>query len=280
MKGQRLTGWRKIAVALWDAPNDPQIFGILELDATPALAFIEQARASKHRVTATHLVARATARALAAVPDLNVRLLGDRVIPRESVDVFVITAVAQGHDLTGVKIASADRKSVYELADELGTRSARMKEGRDPDLARAKRTMEILPRPLLRVALRLGVWLAGTHGQHVPALGLDASPFGSAMVSSVGTLGLPMGFSPLAWMYTVPLLVCVGEIADKPVAVHGRVEVRPVLPITATIDHRYVDGSHLTRALAAFREYLASPASFDASTEISTAVDAAVSASS
>jgi pyruvate/2-oxoglutarate dehydrogenase complex dihydrolipoamide acyltransferase (E2) component len=264
MKGQRLTGWRKIAVALWDAPNDPQIFGILEIDATPVLSFIEQARARAQRVTPTHLVTRATARALAAVPDLNVRLLGDRVVPRESVDVFVITAVARGRDLTGVKIAAADHKSVHEVAAELDARSARMKQGRDPDFARAKRTMEVLPRPLLRAALRAGTWRVGGHGKSIRALGLEASPFGSAMVSSTGTLGLPMGFSPLAWMYSVPLLVCVGEIADKPVAVNGRVEVRPVLPITTTIDHRYVDGSHLARALATFREYLASPTSFDA----------------
>jgi hypothetical protein len=75
--------------------------------------------------------------------------------------------------------------------------------------------------------------------------------------------GLPMGFAPLAWMYGVPLLVLAGEIADKPVAISGRVEVRPILPVTATIDHRYVDGAHLGRALHAFRAYLASPASFE-----------------
>jgi len=75
-----------------------------------------------------------------------------------------------------------------------------------------------------------------------------------------------MGFSPLAWMYRVPLLVLVGEIAEKPVAVAGHVEVRPVLPITATIDHRYVDGAQLGEALRAFREYIASPALFEPTT--------------
>jgi hypothetical protein len=62
--GVRLTGWRKIANALWNAPRDPQIFGSLEIDATPALAFIEVARSKGHHVTATHLVGRAIARAL------------------------------------------------------------------------------------------------------------------------------------------------------------------------------------------------------------------------
>jgi len=52
----------------------------------------------------------------------------------------------------------------------------------------------------------------------------------------------------------------VGEITDKPVAVDGRVEVWPVLPITATIDHRSADGWHISQLLKPFRAYLADPA--------------------
>ena len=58
-----------------------------------------------------------------------------------------------------------------------------------------------------------------------------------------------------------------GEIEDRPVAVDGRVEVQPVLPIGATADHRYVDGAHLGQALLAFRRYLEAPASFEPSFE-------------
>jgi pyruvate dehydrogenase E2 component (dihydrolipoamide acetyltransferase) len=97
----------------------------------------------------------------------------------------------------------------------------------------------------------------------LPALGVSSTPFGSAMVSSVGMLGLPAGFSPLAWLYTVPLLVLLGEITDKPVAVAGRVEVRPILPVTASIDHRYVDAAELATALKTFREYLQNSAAFE-----------------
>jgi pyruvate/2-oxoglutarate dehydrogenase complex dihydrolipoamide acyltransferase (E2) component len=61
----------------------------------------------------------------------------------------------------------------------------------------------------------------------------------------------------------VPLLVLVGEIAERPVVVGGRVVARPVLPVTATIDHRYVDGWHVGQAMAAFREYLVDPQRFE-----------------
>ena len=266
MKTAKVTGWRKIATALWDAPSDPQIYGILELDAAPALLFIERARERGHRVTVTHLVGRAIAHALVAVPDLNVRLVGARAIARPSVDIFFIAASAKGRDLTGVKVSEVEHKSVLEVGQELAERSARMKAGDDPDFARAKRTMEALPRPLLRVALRLAAWIAGEHARSIRALGITASPFGSAMVTSVGMLGLPIGFAPIAWMYRVPLLLLIGEIVQKPVVVSDQVAIRPVLPMTVTIDHRYVDGAQVGEALTAFRAYLANPAAHEALT--------------
>lgn len=263
MSTERLTGWRKLASAVWGPPNDPQIYGMLELDATGLLAFVRAARERGHRITPTHLAGRAVGEALRAVPSLNVRLVGGRAIPRPSIDVFFITSVGQGHDLTGVKIAGISSKSAAEVGAELDARASEQRAGRDPDLARAKQLLERLPRAPLRVALRAATWLVGEHAVGLPSLGLAPAPFGSAMVSSVGMFGLPSGFTPLAWLYTVPVIVLLGEISDKPVAIDGRVEVRPVLPVTATIDHRYADGSELGVALKAFRAYLEDPSQFE-----------------
>jgi pyruvate dehydrogenase E2 component (dihydrolipoamide acetyltransferase) len=258
-----VTGWRRIAGAIWPSPSDPQIFGAIDVDARPCLRYIEQARSSGYRVTPTHLVGRAIAHALAAVPEMNVQIRRGRMRPRDSIEVFFITAVAGGRDLSGVKISDIDRKSANEVASELGERSTRLKVGRDREFAQTKRLMDHLPPALLSLALRLGALITQDLRREVPALGLRRTPFGSAMVSSVGMLGLPQGFAPLAWMYDVPLLVLVGELTAKPVAVGGKVEVREVLPMTATIDHRYADGWHISKLMSAFREYLAAPERFE-----------------
>ena len=263
MRGRRLTGWRRIANALWPPPGDPQIFGALDVDAHALRSFIGRARAAGHRVTPTHLVGRAVAHALEAVPELNVQIRCARLIPRDAIEVFFIAAVAGGSDLSGIKVSNIDRKPAIDVARELAERNARLQSGNDPDFARTKRMMDRLPPSLLRIALRAGAIVTEQLRREIPALGLRRCPFGSAMVSSVGMLGLPQGFAPLAWMYDVPLLVLVGELTEKPVAVDGRVEVREVLPIAATIDHRYADGSHIGKLMAAFREYLAAPERFE-----------------
>jgi len=262
--GEKVTGWRRVAGAMWSAPDDPQIFGALDIDAQALLAFIAQERARGHRITPTHLVGRALAHALVKVPDLNVRISHGRSVPRDSIEVFFITAVEHGRDLSGVKISDVDRKHAVEIGEELARRASALKSGHDPEFARTKHLMDTLPPRILRRALRLTAFLTEQLGLDLPALGLRKSPFGSAMVTSVGMFGIPQGFAPLAWMYDVPILVLVGEITPRAVVIDRRVEVRDMLPITATIDHRYADGWHISQAMAAFREYLAAPQQFEA----------------
>lgn len=259
----KITGWRRIAGAIWGPPADPQVYGAMEVDATALRAFIEQARAAGHRITPTHVTGRAVARALKEVPDFNVRIRWGRQIPRRSVDLFFITAVSGGQDLSGVKIENADQKPAVEIARELDHRATELKGGKDRDFARSKQLVNALPRWLLRLVLRLFAWIAGDLDRTIEPLAIKASPFGSALITSVGMFGIPLGFAPLAWTYKVPLLVLAGEITDKPVVIDGRVEVRPVLPLTATIDHRYADGWHIAQLIKVVKEYLAAPARFE-----------------
>src|SRR6187200_1270269 len=104
-----MSNWRKIAPAMWSHPRDPQIYGDLELDATPVLGFIEDVRSSSGaHVTVTHVVGRAVAQALALHPELNCTLSRGRFKPRETVDISFIVAVGDGRDLSSVKVRNAD----------------------------------------------------------------------------------------------------------------------------------------------------------------------------
>ncbi|MCK2218967.1 2-oxo acid dehydrogenase subunit E2 [Actinomadura sp. ATCC 31491] len=260
----RLSGWRRLAMAGWRPPRDPQFYGELDLDATPLLAFQEDVRqATGVRVTMTHLAGRAVAHALAAVPELRVRLARGRLRPRESVDVFFIVATGGGHELTGLKVRDADRKPVTAVAGELSARRSRLAEGVDPELGPAKSLMARVPRWLLRPALLLSAWLTSDLDLDLSRLGLPRQPFGGAMVTSVGMWGIDRAFSPLGDFYRIPVLVLVGAVRERPVAVAGEVVARPVLTLTATFDHRYTDGFHAARFAAAVQEYCADPARFE-----------------
>ncbi len=54
-------------------------------------------------------------------------------------------------------------------------------------------------------------------------------------------------------MGRVPVVITMGKVEKKPVVVDEEVQIRSVLPLTATLDHRIVDGAQagaLARGLA------------------------------
>lgn len=261
---QRLRGWRKLAGSAWGRPNDPQFYGDLELDAAALQSYLADARrATGEHVTVTHLVGRAVAYGLAEVPELRMRLARGREHERESTDVFFIVTAASGQELTGVKVADADRKSAVQIAREVSQRCVAIEQGHDPDLGRGKALLATLPPSLLRGALRLGAWLTSDLNLDLSRIGMPRQAFGSAMITSIGMWGINHAYSPLAHYYRVPVLVLVGAIRRVPVAVEDRVLVRPVLTLTATFDHRYVDGFHAAQFAKAVQDYCAHPAQFE-----------------
>lgn len=263
---ERVQGWRKLARAAWGPPTDPQFYGELELDAAALLAYIEYVRRTTGvHLTVTHLMGRAVAHGLSVVPQLRVRLARGREYPRESIDVFFIVTTEAGDELTGVKVAAADRKSAAEIAQELTERCAAIQQGTDVELGRGKTLLTLLPPWLLRRALLVAAWLTSDLNLDLRRLGLPRQAFGAAMITSVGMWGVSRAYSPLARYYRVPALLLVGAVQPRPVAVAGEVLVRPMLTLGATFDHRYVDGFHAAQFAQAVREYCAHPTMFEPS---------------
>jgi pyruvate dehydrogenase E2 component (dihydrolipoamide acetyltransferase) len=259
----KATGWRRVAVAVWGHPNDPQIYGDLEVDATRLLAFVEETRdATGVHVTVTHAVGKAIAHALAEHPDLNVRLRRGKFISRESVDIFFVASVAGGKDVSGVKVTGADGKTLVEIAEELARRVERIRAGEDGEVG-GKNALDSTPLWLLRPGLRFATWLTADRNKDLRRLGLPRQAFGSAMVSSVGMFGVQKAYGPLSPLYRIPILALVSEVTPKPVVVDDEIVARPILTMTATMDHRYLDGAHAARLARSVRAYLEDPASFE-----------------
>ena len=260
----KATGWRKVAAAVWGNPNDPQIYGDLELDATMLLAHIEEVRrASGVRVTVTHVVGKALANALAEHGDLNARLYRGRFHPRESVDIFFVASVAGGQDVSGVKVVGADRKSLVEIAEELRRRVERIRSGGEAEVGQGQNVLDATPFWLLRPLLRFVTWLTADKNANLKRLGLPRQAFGSAMVSSVAMFGVQKAYGPLSPLFRIPILALVSEVTEKPVVVEGEVMARPILTVTATMDHRYLDGAHAAKLARSVRAYLENPAVFE-----------------
>jgi pyruvate/2-oxoglutarate dehydrogenase complex dihydrolipoamide acyltransferase (E2) component len=257
-----LSPFRKVALGTWGDPVDPQIYGTLKLRMEPALAYLDElSRRTGQRVTVTHLVVKAVGAALAACPEANVVLRGGRPYRRQNVDVSVLVALgtAAGQDLSAARIANVDTKSPAQIAQELAGAARGIRAGTDRGLESARRTMQRVPLRLMRWVLRLVTFLSYTLNLDLRRLGIPRDPFGGAVVSSLGSLGLENAFIPLVGYSRAPIVIAAGAITDEPVVDGGRVVPGKVMRLNATFDHRVIDGSHAAVLAAAMRQVIERP---------------------
>lgn len=255
---------RKLAIASWRAPHESNIYGKLTLDATEVLAYLEQVRRETgERVTITHVVGKAVGVALAEEPTLNGYIRLGTYVPHDEVSVAFLVTMEDGSDLAKAKVAHIDAKSVTDIAAELRERAEQLRRGEDEDWERSKTMIRLLPTWLLRGLVSFSGWLTAALGVEARPLGLEAFPFGSAIITSVGMLGLDEAFVPPTPFARVPLYVLIGAVREEATVVDGRVEVRPRLTVTATVDHRFIDGYQAAVLARAFRRAFEDPWSLD-----------------
>jgi pyruvate dehydrogenase E2 component (dihydrolipoamide acetyltransferase) len=242
---QNPSSWRRLATATWRAPNDSTVYGTIEVDITAGLDLIERLRREENvHATVTHLVTKALAMSIAQHPEGNGLILGRRVYLRDDVDIFCQVASEDGRDLSGVKLKSADRLSVAEIAAQLNARAARVRARQDLDVERTKASLDRIPMWLLGPAMRAVSYMTYDLGLDLSRFGVAYDQFGSAMVTSIGSIdaGLGMALAPLVPFSRVPIVVLVNAVQRRPVAVGSSIEIRPMLTLGCTFDHRFIDG--------------------------------------
>jgi pyruvate dehydrogenase E2 component (dihydrolipoamide acetyltransferase) len=260
----RVSSFRKIAIGTWDDPRDPQIYGTLTVRMEEALRYVEAYRAATgRRLTVTHLVGKAVATALRDVPEANAILRRFRPYRRERVSVFFSVAMEDPDtgavDLSGAKLDDVDEKDLASIVDELEREVARVRRGTDEDLKRSRDTFSAVP--FFAVRRLLDAVSFGLYGLNLDltGVGLPKDPFGSVIVTNIGSLGLSEAYAPLMAYSRTPLLLAVGSVDDAPVVDSGEVRAGKVMRIHATLDHRLLDGKHAARLSRVIRRVLEDP---------------------
>ena len=257
----RLSSWRKVAIGTWKTVGDPSVYGVVEVDAGPALAYLEElARETGVKLTLTHFMGAAIGRTFARHRSINCILRWGRLYPRKSVDVFFqVASDTKGEDLSGMVVRDADKKSVVEIAREMGAKVKTIKGGVDPDYARMKGLMGILPGWLVGWVMTLSGHFLYAFNLWSPLLGTPKDSFGSIMITNIGTLGMDLAFAPLVPYSRVPVLIALGKASDVPVVRSGQVVVAKMLKLCVTLDHRIIDGMHGAQMARTVEKIFASP---------------------
>ena len=255
---------RKLAIASWSEPREGNIYGKLSVDITQGLRYLEEQRVrTGEKVTVTHLVGKAIAEALRRAPTLNGRIVLGRYVPFETVDIAFLVSLEDGNDLAKAKVENVDKKSISALAQELRERTSRLRGGGDNDFEKSKGAIKVMPTWMLRPMVAMTGFLASSLGLTIKPLGIQPFPFGSCIITNVGVFGVDEAFVPPTPFARVPVYVLIGAVRDKPVVKDGQVVVQKQVTVTATIDHRFIDGAQLAVLAKTVRSVLENPWQLD-----------------
>lgn len=262
---KRTPMFRRIAIGTWKTAYDGQVYGTLTLRMEPVLAFVDEFRErTGKKLTVTHVVAKAVALAFRRMPDANAILRLGQIYPRKNVSVFLQVAMVDPStgrpDLTGVTLHDVDRLSLEELVEATEKRVALVRKDEDASIARSRKVFASLPGWLVHWALRASSFLLYTLNLDLSWAGLPRDGFGSVMITNIGSIGLDVAYAPLVPWSRVPMILTVGRVADEPVVEDGRVVPGKVMRISATFDHRFIDGLHAAELARTMTELFARPA--------------------
>jgi pyruvate/2-oxoglutarate dehydrogenase complex dihydrolipoamide acyltransferase (E2) component len=256
----KMPPFRKVAIGTWAHPGDPQIYGTVELDLTRANEWLKKQPPDAPRITVTHMIARAVALAMARYPDLNGFIRLRKIYLRESVDLAILAAVkteSGREDLSSVKLTGVDKMTVTQIAAALDERLRQLRDKKDTALQKTSKLMSFLPGWLVRFLLWFTAFVSYTLNIRFP--GIPRDPFGACILTNVGMFGLDVAYAPLVPYYRAPLVLLVGEARKRPVVVEDRIELREMVTLNATVDHRFCDGALLGKMVKVLREVFADP---------------------
>ncbi|MBC7396510.1 MAG: 2-oxo acid dehydrogenase subunit E2 [Bdellovibrionales bacterium] len=269
------TKFRRLALGSWQAPNDPTLYGMLEVNVEAALKHLEYLRLqTTEKLTITHYLGKVFAHVLKLNPELNCEARFGKFYPRTSIDVSFQIAIEEDptdlpmphrHDLSSGLVEHADQKNIIEIAKELNASARRIRKDHDPLFQGIKKLSSLIPGILLNTGVTVLRWLLSTLNIWSPLLGIPKNAFGGIMLTNVGSLGLDFAFPSLFPPAGTSSIIAIGAIYKSPVYTtdeDGQVlstRLEKHIRLCGAFDHRYIDGMHASRIARDIRRYIEHP---------------------
>ncbi|HWE26604.1 MAG TPA: 2-oxo acid dehydrogenase subunit E2 [Polyangia bacterium] len=259
-----VSSFRKIAIGTWRNAYDPSVYGSIELRMDEAVRYIAAFREKTgKKLTVSHMMAKAAAMVLKECPDANAILRWNRVYLRKRIGVFFqVVMTDEGEhkvDLSGATLYDVEGKSLVEIYDEFNGKVESVRARKDPALEKTRKTFLGIPYFALNGVLRFISFLSYTLNLDLRGFGIPQDPFGSIMITNIGSLGLDTAYVPLVPYSRVPILIATGAVKDVPVVEAGKIVPGKVMRVNATFDHRFIDGFHASVMSRVLKQWIEHP---------------------
>ncbi len=264
-KLKKVSPFRKVAIGTWRTAYDPTVYGSMEIRMEAAERYIAAFREKKgEKLTITHVVTAAIAKSLRLHPEANGVLRFNRIYLREDVDIGVLV-LTDDHktgevDLSSAVVRKADAITLSEQIAQLKAQVKDIRTGQDKAMKKSKDTIRKIPFMCMNFFMNTLGFLLYTLNLDLRWAGLPKDPFGGAVVTSIGSLGLDVAYVPLVPYSRVPIFIAPGEVKSVPVVDEsGAIVPGRMMGVHASFDHRFIDGGHAAKLTKSFRRVMEHP---------------------
>lgn len=109
--------------------------------------------------------------------------------------------------------------------------------------------LHILPAFLISAISKIIFFFVFKLRLHAPSLGLCNDSFGTACVTSVGSLGIEDATAPFTPLANWTVLLTANKILKEAVVEDDKIVIGHVMNCNFNVDHRYVNGGSCTKLL-------------------------------
>ncbi|MBY0383993.1 2-oxo acid dehydrogenase subunit E2 [bacterium] len=249
------TTFRRIAPHLWKNAKDPSTYGEVDID----LSAVEVLQ----KKIPIHLLAvlfKAIVEAYKVVPQVNSEIRRWKVYPKKT---FAISLMVphEKDDLCFATLPDMGQKSMSQIDSDLRKKLQQIR-SQDGVLEYKKlfSVLQWIPRFVLPILAPILQYLMSRDFFKIPLI--PRQPFGSIIVSNVGTLGFQRALLPLVPFTQASVMISLGLVEKRPLVIEDAVQIRSCVTIGFNLDHRIMDGFHAQRFLSAFKKVFEQPESY------------------
>lgn len=250
----KLSAWRKIAIGSWRPKGDSSTYVLEDFRVDNVLKFCDE-----QKISFTSFVIKALSGTIHKNNRINSVIRFGKIYQRESNSIFVHTiANTSVDDLSGVLIKEAHQKEMKTVDDEFKFEIEKVKKGEEIHFA-SKSIFKKIPVIFSKTILDGLSFMMYNLNIYLKFFKTQKDPFGSVMLTNVGSLNIQKALCPIAPYTKIPMVVSLGRIELKPIIFNDEIIKSKISTFGFTFDHRLMDGIHFSRFLTTLNSFFTEP---------------------
>lgn len=261
------------AIAPYILPNRADNEAVLTdtVDMTHVIDYIAKKNEGdpEFKYTFFHFIVAAIAKTIVLRPKMNRFYSGHRLYDRKDL-LFSFVVKKKFSDngqevLATIKIdPESDVSAIDQVYEKVKKIVYSVRKENNSDSTTDKMDMLLkIPRPILRLAMRILRWLE-YHGKYPKFLMYDDPYYSSVFLSNLGSIKMSADYHHLANWGTNSIFGIIGEMKPMPFYnADGSVDVKQGLNLSLTIDERIADGFYFANSIKILRKFFENPELID-----------------